>query len=183
MMVSGLTWARRHKREFEAVITIEDPRITQFGSGNRSLRFHRDPRPEHLVLSFYDLDEPIPAPYYQPWMRLADYADVAAALAFARQRESLLVHCHAGVSRSTAIALAILTEQLGEPQAAMAMLLKLRPIAVPNRHVTLIADELLGCQGKLIATMDAWDQSTRGNATRRRLCRIAHFVEFGVPFM
>jgi predicted protein tyrosine phosphatase len=179
MIVSGLTWARRHKREFEAVITIEDPRITQIGVG--SLRFHHYPRPDHLVLSFYDLDEPIPEPYHQPWMRLADHTDIAAALAFAHQRDNLLVHCKAGVSRSTAIALAILMAQLGDPQTALETVLKLRPIAVPNRHVTMIADDLLGCHGTLITTLDAWDKSTKGNATRRYLCRIAHFVEFGIP--
>ena len=183
MIVSGLSWARRHKREFEAVITIEDPSITRFRLGLGSLRFHRHPQPDHLVLSFYDLDEPIPEPFHQPWMRLADHADIEAALAFAQQHDSLLIHCKAGVSRSTATALAILTARLGDPEAAMATLLELRPIAVPNRHVTMIADELLGCHGKLLATMDAWDKSVRGNAMRRHLCRMAHFVEFGIPLM
>ena len=182
LAVSGLTWARRHKREFDAVLTVEDPDIGRWRPASTgSLRFHRKPAPAHLVLRFYDLDYPLPPPYHQPWMLLATPDDVLKAIAFAQQHDHLLVHCKAGVSRSTALVLAILTERLGDPEAALQSLLVLQPNAVPNRHVTALADKLLGCHGKLIETLDIWDKSVAGNETRRLLCRLAHYYEFGVP--
>src|SRR5690349_7114831 len=48
--VSGFSWALRHKREFSAVITIEDP------DKHYGVRFHKSPHPEHLILKFVDLD-------------------------------------------------------------------------------------------------------------------------------
>lgn len=180
LVVSGLTWARRHKREFDGVVTIEDPDI-----GRRrwpaSVRFYRKPAPAHLILRFYDLDYRLPDPYHQPWMRMAETQDVIDALEFAKQHESLLIHCRAGVARSTGITLAILTERMQDPQAALDTLLEMRPDAIPNRHVVMLADEVLGCGGDLIETFDRWDRTQQANSTRRLLCRIAHFYEFGVP--
>jgi predicted protein tyrosine phosphatase len=182
LVVSGLAWARLHKRDFDAVITIEDPDIHRVHAAYlRSLRFYRQPAPPHLILRFYDLDYPLPEPYQQTWMRLAAPADVAEALAFARAHERLLVHCKSGVGRSAAIGLAILADQLHDPQSALDALLDIRSIAVPNRHVTAIADRLLGYHGTLLDALDRWDRSHQGNATRRFLCRLAHYYEFGVP--
>ena len=139
------------------------------------------PHPAHLILRFYDLDYPVPEPYHQPWMRLATHEDIEAALRFAQDRAKLLVHCHAGVSRSTAVALAILTDRSGDPDRALISLIEMRPIAVPNRHIVSLADDILGSAGRLLTTFDAWDQSVMTNAHRRRLCRLAHFYEFGIP--
>jgi predicted protein tyrosine phosphatase len=182
LVVSGLNWARRHKREFDAVLTVEDPDIGRWQPPTMgSLRFHRHPAPAHLVLRFYDLDYPLPSPFHQPWMRLASPDDVRAALDFAVIHDRLLIHCKAGISRSTALALAVLTQQYDDPEAALQMVLALQPNAVPNRHVIVLADELLQCNGKLLETVDAWDQSVPSNARRRWLCRLAHYYEFGVP--
>lgn len=180
LVVSGLTWARRHKREFDGVITIEDPDI-----GRRrwpmSVRFHRTPAPAHLILRFYDLDYPLPEPYHQPWMQMAESDDIMRALEFARQYDRLLVHCRAGVARSTGLALAILTDQMQDPKGALDALLEMRPHAIPNRHVVMVADDVLGCGGDLIGAFDQWDRAHPTNGARRLLCRIAHFYVFGVP--
>ena len=42
--------ARRAKRRFDAVLTIEDPGL------RNGLRFHRTPHPDHLVLKYEDID-------------------------------------------------------------------------------------------------------------------------------
>jgi len=182
LVISDLAWARRHKREFDAVLTVEDPDIGRWRPATYgSLRFHRKPAPAHLILRFYDLDYPLPDPYHQPWMLLASSEDISAALDFARHHANLLIHCKAGVSRSTALALAILTERERDPASALHALLALQPNAVPNRHVTVLADAVLQCHGKLVETLDIWDQSVPGNTTRRWLCRLAHYYEFGVP--
>jgi predicted protein tyrosine phosphatase len=63
----------------------------------------------------------------------------------------LVVHCFAGISRSTAAALAIKVQELGVDQVdeAINWLLEIRPQACPNPVITKHADELLGANGKL----------------------------------
>lgn len=65
----------------------------------------------------------------------------------------LLVHCEAGVSRSTAAALALLVQHHGieKLQECVAALVDVRPEASPNKLVTKLADDLLGCNGELHA--------------------------------
>lgn len=57
----------------------------------------------------------------------------------------LLVHCRAGVSRSTAIALAIAADRLGagNERHACEWLRETYPQAKPNRLVVFLADEVL----------------------------------------
>lgn len=179
-VVSHFSWAKRHKRDFEAVISIEDP------DARRRLRFHTHPRPAHLILTFVDLDRPAPAPYDAwPVFRLADREQVERAIAFGREHadSSLLVHCQAGIGRSGAIALAILADRLSghvsREETALAMLRANRPI-VPNLHVTAIADDLLGCEGRLVAAVAACDAAHPENGKRRRENRAAHFIYYGL---
>jgi predicted protein tyrosine phosphatase len=63
----------------------------------------------------------------------------------------VLVHCEAGVSRSTAAALALLVQHHGTDKIddCIKLLLDVRPFACPNPLITLFADELLGCNGEL----------------------------------
>lgn len=75
--------------------------------------------------------------------------DFAAAV---RPGDHLLVHCMAGISRSTACAMAILTAHLGpgSERAAAETIRHLRRQARPNRWVVKLADQLLHRQGALI---------------------------------
>jgi len=65
----------------------------------------------------------------------------------------LLVHCHAGVSRSTASMAVILAQaQPARPaEAAFDKVLRIRPGAWPNLRIVELADALLGRQGELVA--------------------------------
>lgn len=65
----------------------------------------------------------------------------------------VLVHCEAGVSRSTAAALALWVQHLGTDKIdeAISRLLADRPMACPNPLITKWADDQLGCQGELHA--------------------------------
>jgi predicted protein tyrosine phosphatase len=174
--VSAFGWARRHKRDFEAVITLEDP-----DSRNR-LRFNKKPHPAHLVLQFVDLDSPAPTPHTDwPLFRVATDDQVQRALDFGRDQTNLLVHCHAGIGRSGAIGLALWAQHLGpgrEPEA-LQRLLEQRPEVVPNLHVTEIADRLRR-QGKLLSTLTDWDNGIEANQKRRTLNRRYHFLFHGV---
>ena len=67
----------------------------------------------------------------------------------------VLIHCEAGVSRSTAAALIMYACWFGpgREQEAMERVLAQRPIAIPNRRMVQLADKLLGREGKLVAVL------------------------------
>jgi len=61
----------------------------------------------------------------------------------------ILVHCYAGVSRSTAAALALKIQHIGNDNISEAInwILEHRPQACPNPIITKYADEFLNCGG------------------------------------
>lgn len=67
----------------------------------------------------------------------------------------ILIHCEAGVSRSTAAALIMYACWLGpgREREAMARVLAQRPIAMPNRRMVEIADSLLDREGRLVEVL------------------------------
>lgn len=180
LVVSSKNWARKHKREFDAVITIEDPNT------HGGVRFNRHPHPDHLVLRFVDIDYPAPAPYdIDHRFRVAEPHHIQQAIEFGRGRESLLVHCQVGIGRSTAIALAILADGYGHgrEQEALQALLAVRPQAVPNLCVVGLADALLERGGALLKVVSDWDSKLPDNQTRRVDNRAAHFLYYGLKVM
>jgi predicted protein tyrosine phosphatase len=68
----------------------------------------------------------------------------------------LLVHCVGGVSRSTAMALAIKIQEHGldSIEESIAWLVDHRSVACPNPIITKYADELLNANGKLFNTVE-----------------------------
>jgi predicted protein tyrosine phosphatase len=161
LTVAGLSQARKHKRRFGAVITLEDPECRP---ANR-LRFHRLPAPAHLVLGFEDVDDDTLG------VRVATRDQVGEALAFARAHvgSALLVHCFHGVGRSAAVALAIIADRAGpgEEHAALDRLLAIRPQATPNLVVVKLADQVLGRDGGLVDALAAWEAATPGLSEKR----------------
>lgn len=135
----------------DAVISIESPNATP--DNGRLRRFGAPGEPAHHVLCFHDVEDPHhPTP---PRRR-----HVRDGLHFARAHAGrlLLIHCYAGVSRSTALAYAILIDQHGAVGAEAAMLdrlLALRPQACPNRLMVRYADQLLGCRGRMIRAVES----------------------------
>lgn len=85
-------------------------------------------------------------------------AHVAAILAFAEawdRREPLLIHCYAGISRSTAaayIAACALAPERDEVEVARA-LRDASPSATPNALFVAIADRMLGRGGRMVAAI------------------------------
>ncbi len=137
-------------REFDAVISIESPGATALTG--RLDRFREPGEPAHQVLCFYDIEDPA-----QP--SAPERRHVEAGLDFARAHATrrLLIHCFAGVSRSTALAYAILVERhgrAGDERAMLDRLLVLRPQACPNRLMVRYADALLGCEGRMIQAVE-----------------------------
>lgn len=174
LKISSRNWARRHKREFAAVLTVEDPGRKQ------GIRFHRPNPPDHLILKFVDLDRPLPDPWgQQPRYRLATLDDVQAALEFSQDRESLLIHCQAGVGRSTALGLGVLMQRLQDEVAVFRALEDICLEAVPNRHIVQLLDRLFG--STLLDYLEDWDTAHPSNAERRLRNRKSHFLEAGAP--
>jgi predicted protein tyrosine phosphatase len=64
----------------------------------------------------------------------------------------VLIHCVAGISRSAAVALILYACWLGpgREQEAMEKVFTLPPIAKPNRRMVMLADKILGREGRLI---------------------------------
>lgn len=66
--------------------------------------------------------------------------------------DRLLVHCHAGISRSTAMAMGILCQHGMPPEEACAYIYEIRPESDPNTLVLQLCDEILGLHGELLTT-------------------------------
>ena len=85
--------------------------------------------------------------------------DVEAILNFGRDvgddLRHLLIHCHAGISRSTAAMMMILAQAFpSENEDAIAdRLVNIRPQAWPNSLMIAFADELLDRKGRLRAAV------------------------------
>jgi len=69
--------------------------------------------------------------------------------------ESLMVHCYAGVSRSSATALIAHYMQGSDEFASAQALRAAAPHASPNRLIISLADEILGCNGRLIEARES----------------------------
>ena len=68
----------------------------------------------------------------------------------------LLVHCHAGISRSTAAAVALLVQRRpGAEREAFQWVSRARPVAWPNARMIALADVALDLGGALTAAL-AW---------------------------
>jgi predicted protein tyrosine phosphatase len=159
------------RRGFAGVITVEDPNA----QARHQLRFHSEPHPAHLILCFEDLDAE------RDGIRTPLASDVAKALDFAQTVGGpLLIHCFAGVSRSTAIALSIIASRLpaGAERQALDALLAIAPHAVPNLLVVQHADDLLCRSGVLTRTVRDWDGARASNQTRRQLNERAVLDEY-----
>lgn len=63
---------------------------------------------------------------------------------------NLLVHCYAGISRSTAVAMAIMIQKYGVRSIDHAInhISGMRRVCAPNKLITQYADELLECDGE-----------------------------------
>jgi predicted protein tyrosine phosphatase len=109
----------------------------------------------HQLLYFHDVTEPF-AGYAAPQIE-----HVEGVLAFGRvlaaEREMLdhlLVHCHMGISRSTAaMAILLAQAQAGSEERAFQTLFAIRPRGWPNSRMIAIADRLLKRGGALEAAL------------------------------
>ena len=115
--------------------------------------------PHHrTTLHFHDIIDP------RPGMVLPERGHVEAILDFGRslqrgaaqgQGGHLLIHCHMGISRSTAAMATILAQASPEEDEdrIFAHLAEIRPQTWPNSVMIAYADELLGRNGRFMAAL------------------------------
>lgn len=112
----------------------------------------------HLFLAFNDIIDPVEGLVPASERQIAEFLDFVSAW---DRREPLVIHCWAGISRSTAgayVAACALNPDADEYRMA-ALLRERSPSATPNARIVAMADKLLARKGRMI---DAIRQIGRG---------------------
>ena len=135
------------RRQASHLVTLIDP-------GTPVERPLGVPESRHLRLDVDDIDAPT-AGYRAP-----DMDSVVQLLEFSRTWDAsapMVVHCFAGISRSTASAFAIACDRnpdVAEARIAL-MLRQAAGHAMPNRRIIALADDLLGRRGRMVEAIEA----------------------------
>lgn len=121
----------------------------------------------HLRIGVNDIVEPVED------LVLPDETVVGRILAFGRtwdETQPMLIHCWAGISRSTATAFILACERSPDADelAIARALRRAAPHAYPNRRIVALADGQMGRGGRMVEAVDA----IGGNG----------YVSFGTPF-
>ncbi|MGE0008408.1 MAG: tyrosine phosphatase family protein [Parvibaculaceae bacterium] len=107
----------------------------------------------HLRLTFHDIVEPAEG-FTAP---AGEHVETLIRFLEARRGDDpMLIHCWAGISRSTASAFtAMCLYNPGDDEGRLARQLRsLSPVATPNRRIVAIADDILGRQGRMVDAVD-----------------------------
>lgn len=106
----------------------------------------------HLRLELDDISTPSPG---QVLPGAAQIRELIEFLSGCEREAPILLHCIAGVSRSTAAALvALVLDAEGREAEAVDRLGEAAPHAWPNRRIVALADEILSRDGRLVAALD-----------------------------
>jgi predicted protein tyrosine phosphatase len=151
MTICGLDELPQHlESEVTHVLSILDPNAPT----PRILEIYPELR-QRWTLRFHDIATPAPL------MNAPGSDDVDELLAVGRELDSagadshLLVHCHAGVSRSTAAAgILMARSNPGRESEAFETVIRLRPGAVPNQRMVKLADRRLQRDGRLVEGLE-----------------------------
>jgi predicted protein tyrosine phosphatase len=129
-------------------LSLVDPDLPEIEDFRQFGNVHR------TILRLHDIIDPMPG------MVMPEPSHVRAILDFGSAIDPaipsrLLVHCHMGVSRSTAAMTAIMAQaQPGEEEDGLfSTLRQIRPQAWPNSVMIQFADDLLGRQGRLVSAL------------------------------
>jgi len=114
-----------------------------------------------LRLEFDDID----TPYHDPEYILPSLKHILEALHFMKsvhaKQGDLLIHCQAGISRSTAIAFILYAYRLGmgKEEEALNYIVTVQPQAIPNQWIVELADIALKRGGRLIQALRNYRRS------------------------
>ena len=79
------------------------------------------------------------------------------------EEDRILVHCHAGISRSTATAIGILIQHGYSPKEAFDYIYSVRPIMYPNSLFISLFDTALNMNGLLLQELLNWNKNNSWN--------------------
>ena len=139
----------------ETVTRIGARRVVSLVNAGTPMRLPATVRhDDHLFLAMNDITEPLPG------MTPPGEAHVATLIDWLKdwdRADPLVIHCFAGISRSTAAAYtAVLALDPSRDEADLARTLRARaPSATPNRRIVAIADRLLGRGGRMTQAIDS----------------------------
>lgn len=104
----------------------------------------------HLEMSFHDIVEP------KPDLVAPDRQTISALIDFGRLRQRpMLIHCWAGISRSSAAAYVLACDfNVGCEREIADELRRRAPCVTPNRLMVRLADDILGRNGRMVAAID-----------------------------
>lgn len=139
-------------REVTHVLSVLDPDRAEIEAFDAYGEHHR------VTLRFHDIIDPLPGqimPAPEHVGAILNFGEGLRETAAARLKGHLLVHCHMGISRSTAAMLTLMAQAdpgVGE-DALFARLREVRPQAWPNSVMVGFADAQLGRGGRLTAAL------------------------------
>jgi predicted protein tyrosine phosphatase len=113
----------------------------------------------HVQGRFFDGDAPTGTPIEVGVLRrLLSFTGEWAEDVRLEKRARLLVHCHMGASRSTAMAYLAIAQLRGggSEELAFRELLRITNKPWPNLPMVRMADEILGSEGRLLAPLDSY---------------------------
>lgn len=144
------------------VISLVDPGVTlPFGCE------------KHLVLHLHDVESQL----RNEWV-LPNEKHLEEILGFSRDLgdgDRLLVHCHQGLSRSTAAAIGIMVQHGMDPESAYRHVEGVRDILLPNGLITRMIDGKFGLGGHLVDIV----MRERREKMRRRMDRAVDTNDHG----
>lgn len=113
---------------------------------NMSVEFSWD-LDQHLIVRMNDIEQDFGPKWITPSIEHVD-----AVLGFTNglgETDRLIVHCHQGLSRSTAMAIGICVQHGMDPISAYRHVERIRPVLLPNTLIIALIDDRFGLKGKL----------------------------------
>jgi predicted protein tyrosine phosphatase len=132
---------------FTKIISINDAHLEEDGGYERRIKAYFPKA--HAVFSYFD-DVDYRTEDGPQENEIGFLLDFSQRFTMA---DKILIHCRAGVSRSTALAYAVVCQhsQPGQEAAAFAYVRQIRPQLFPNGLVVKMADRILKRKGRLLA--------------------------------
>lgn len=153
LTICGIEELPAHEaRRVTHVLSVLDPDHPEIDTFQRYGQHHR------TTLRFHDIIDPqqnriLPAPEHVS--EILRFGSDLLAEAPARADGHLLVHCHMGISRSTAAMLSLLAQVHAneDEDRLFERLREIRPQAWPNSLMVGYADDFLGRGGRLVSAL------------------------------
>lgn len=113
----------------------------------------------HQVFQFDDLDSEKDECHRPGMQHAPTIKDIRNVLHFTNtftDEDKVLIHCHGGICRSTAVTMLVLIQHGSSIKDAIDTVIEVRPVAWPNKLVIRLGDVILEQNGALIGFMDNW---------------------------